>query len=110
MARRGAVVTTFFNHVLEHGLVQGQLRDQLLQSRVLVLELPHLPNLIRLQASIRFLPAIESLLTDADLANQLGDRQASLRLLQHRHKLLDCKPLSLHGQISHPNCEDSAGY
>src|SRR5665213_1708652 len=61
----GPWLPLFFNHVLEHGLVQGQFCDQFLQTCILVLELTYLPDLIHLQTSIGLLPTIERLLTDA---------------------------------------------
>jgi hypothetical protein len=54
----------FCQHVLEHGLVQRQLGNQPLQPRILFLELFALPDLIRLQPLVLFLPAIQRLLGD----------------------------------------------
>ena len=65
---------------------------------VLILELLELANLISLQSLVLFLPAIQRLLRDSHLADQLRHRHAQLSLLQHRHDLFHGKTLSLHGK------------
>ncbi|MBC6948923.1 ATP-dependent helicase [candidate division KSB1 bacterium] len=45
--------------------------------------------MVRLQPAVELLPAVERLLRDAQLANQFAYRHPHLRLLEHRHDLLD---------------------
>jgi hypothetical protein len=59
-------------HILKHRLIQAQIRLQLVQPAIFVLQLPHLPDLFRLQAHVLLLPAVERLLADANLPDQLG--------------------------------------
>ena len=63
-----------------------------------VRQLSELPNLIRLQARILLFPAIEGLLRDIDLPDQIRNRKTQVRLFQSRNDLLDLKSLALHRQ------------
>jgi len=65
--------------------------------RVLVPKLLHLSNLIHCKADILGLPAVEGLLTDTHLPDQLGNRYSYLSLLENRYDLLHGK-LLLHRQ------------
>ena len=69
-------------------LVQAQVRDELLQLAVLVLELLDPPQLADAQPAIHLLPAIEGLLRYAHKADDLRHRRARLRLLQRKGDLL----------------------
>jgi hypothetical protein len=99
-AARGRSCTTFrvfFDHFLEHGLVQGKIGHQALELPVLLLEKPELTKLRRPQAAVLPLPAIESLLRDPELANYFLDLRSGLRLLQREGDLLLCELRFLHG-------------
>jgi hypothetical protein len=61
---------------------------------VLISAMP--PHLVRLQTGIHLLPAIEGLLRNANMTNQLGHRQARFGLFQHRHNLLDTEAFAFH--------------
>jgi len=76
---------------------------QPLQPAVLVLQLPHLPDLVRLQAYVLLLPAIERRFADPCLADQCGYRYSNLGPLQHPNDLLHRKPLLLHRSIPRPS-------
>jgi hypothetical protein len=75
-------------HILQHGLIQTQIGNQLLQPAILLLELFHLTGLIRLHPDVLLLPSIERLFTDSNLADYLRHRHAQLCLLQNSHYLL----------------------
>lgn len=86
---------------LQHGFVQAELGHQPFQPGILLRELLELPNVVRFQPGILLLPPIKELLRDADLPDQVGNRQAQLGLRQHRNDLLHREP-HLHGQSPHP--------
>ena len=65
----------FCGNVLQNRLVQAQLGHQLLEPRILVLQLPKFTYLIRLQPRVLLLPAVKRLLGDAMLPAQLGRAQ-----------------------------------
>src|SRR4029453_12083667 len=92
----------FCRDVLQDHLVKAQVGDQLLQPCVLLLQLLELTGLIGLQACILLLPAVEGLLADADLADELRHRHPELGLLEHRHDLLDRKTATSHDTSSSP--------
>ena len=60
----------------EHGLVQGQFRNQLLQSLVFLLQVLEAPGLLQSQPTVLPAPAVVALLTDSGLADRLSDRLA----------------------------------
>ncbi len=94
-------IPLFSQDILKHRLVQAQLSHQLLQPAVLVLQLPRLPDLVRLQAYVLLLPAIEGLLADPHLPDQLGHRYTNLSLFQHSDDLVHRKTLLI-GKILSP--------
>jgi hypothetical protein len=74
--------------VLQHRLVEREVGDDLLQPPVLLLELPQPPDLGHAHVAEPLLPAIERLLTDAELAAELDHGRAGLRLPQREADLL----------------------
>lgn len=64
--RRLAGLTTFFQRLLQERLVQRQAGNQVLQARILSLQLLQLARLAGCRATIRFAPAIEGLFSDAN--------------------------------------------
>src|SRR5690606_33208913 len=86
----------FSNDLLEHLLIQRQIRHHTLQALVLLLERFEPLGLGSLHPAVLLLPAIERLLADvvppADLTRRLGD----LGLLEHRDDLRLGEPLLLH--------------
>jgi hypothetical protein len=84
--------------ILKHGFVEAELCDQLLQPTVLVGELLQFEDLLRLKPAILPLLAIEGLLRDLDLPDQVGHIQPNLRLLQNSNNLLSRKTLLLHSR------------
>jgi len=93
---------TFFSDVLQDRLVQAELRDQLLEPRVLLLQLLELAHLVGLHPRVLLLPAIERLLRNADLPNQVGHRHPKLGLFEHGDDLLDRKLLAFHDKLLPP--------
>jgi hypothetical protein len=61
-------ITTSPQHLLEHRLVQRPVRDQLLQTAVLPLDLLETANFGDAHAGVGLLPAVEGRLDDANLA------------------------------------------
>lgn len=86
----------FCQNVLQDMLVQAQVRNQLFQLPVLVLELLHLPQLADAKPAVHFLSAVEGLLRYPHPADHVGNRCARLRLLQCKRNLLFCVPRFLH--------------
>ena len=76
------------NDVLEHDLVEGQVRDEAFQLGVFVAKLLQLAGFARRYPAIDLLPAVVSLLGNPDLATDIPDRDAALGLLQDRGDLL----------------------
>jgi len=62
------------------------------------LDLPQLTDLVYLQPNVLLLPAIERLLRDSRLADQVRYRNPDLGLLQDRYDLFHRKSLSSHGK------------
>src|SRR5688572_1133743 len=89
---------------LQDLLVQRQLRDRLLQTLVLALELFQALGLINLQASVLAPPFVVGLLRDpcatADLARSLPLREPHFGFTQEADDLLRRLPLPCHVQIS----------
>jgi hypothetical protein len=71
----------FSDDLLEHLLVQGEIRHQPAQPGVLLFQLPELPHLRGQQAPELLLPAVKGLLANAHLAGNLGHLGALLGLL-----------------------------
>lgn len=86
----------FCQDILQNMLVQAQVRDELLQFAVLVLELLDPPQLADAQPAIHLLPAVECLLLHAHPADDLRHRRARLCLLQRKRNLLFRVPRLLH--------------
>ncbi|TCS51615.1 hypothetical protein EDD52_14115 [Primorskyibacter sedentarius] len=70
------------NDVLKHLPIQRQVRDDLLQPTVLVFQCLQPAHLVGQQAGILLLPIEVRRLADPSLPADLGDRRASLALLQ----------------------------
>ena len=49
----------------------------------------HLPNLFRFQSRIPLLPPVERLLSNPEVADEVGNGGPHLRLLEYLHNLLD---------------------
>src|SRR5262245_42056504 len=79
----------------EHVLVEREVRDQTLQARIFVLELPHAPHLVHTQVPVALLPDVEGRLTDAALATDIADGCARVRLPERIGHLLlrELRPL-----------------
>jgi len=89
-------------HILQHDLVERQVRHQALQLRVFVAQLLQLTGFTGQHSAVDLLPAVERLLGDPDLATDISHRDAPGHLLQYRRHLLDRKPFLLHGTPSWP--------
>lgn len=83
---------------LKQGFFEAELCRQLLQPAVLVGELLQFVDLLRLKPAILLLPAMEGLLRNPHLPDQVGHIQPHLRLLQNRNNLPSRKPLLLHSR------------
>jgi len=86
----------FCERLAERGCVQHLLGEQLLQLRVLVLELLQPLGLGDVPAAVLGLPAVKRRFRDAVLARQIGGLRPGLVLLQHTNDLLFREPCSLH--------------
>src|SRR5579863_4430944 len=85
--------------VLQHRHIQHRLRQQLLQLRVLLLELLQAPDVRNAHAAKLRLPGIERRLRYAVLAAHLAHLQASLLLAQNANDLFFREPASLHPSV-----------
>ena len=83
---------------LKQDFFEAELCRQLLQPAVLVGELLQFVDLLRLKPAILLLPAIEGLLRNPHLPDQVGHIQPHLHLLQNRNNLPSRKPLLLHSR------------
>ena len=63
-------------------LVECEVRDQTLQPRVFVLELPQAAELAHAQVRVLLLPRIERGFTDAELPADVADRRPGLDLAE----------------------------
>jgi hypothetical protein len=88
--------------VLQHQLLETQVRYQALQLRVLLLQLFQPPGLVHLQPAILTTPTVVRLLRDlrflASLRSRLPVRDPYLYLTQQVHHLLRRMPLPSHGR------------
>ena len=75
-ARCCVVVTTFLGDVLEHLLVEQQLRDQELEALDLSFQLADAARVIDLGGVVPLPPAVVGVVGDAVLAAEVGDREA----------------------------------
>lgn len=73
--------------ILQHRLVDGEVRDQLLQLRILVLKLPHPPDLVRQQTIVHLLPIERSSIRNPRLAADLGKGVTVESLLKNKRLL-----------------------
>jgi len=78
----------FFQHILQHWLVEHQIGNDLLEPRVLVFELPQSTQFRRSQTGELAFPIEKRRLRDADLAADFRYGNAGLRLLPGEHNLL----------------------
>jgi len=97
--RRSAGLSLFSKYFVEHLLVERQIRHQLFQPAVLVLELPELLDLARRHLAEPFLPPVPGLLADPKLPTDLHHRGAVIHLLQGQGDLLVRKSALPHGLI-----------
>lgn len=81
-------------------LVEAEVRNELLELAILVLELLQAPQLAHTKPAVQLLPAIKGLLADTHSAQHLGDRRARLGLLQRERNLLLGELRFLHGSNS----------
>jgi len=87
---------TFFEHVLQHLLVQRQIGDQPLELLVLVLEFFEPAQLGDAHSPVLLLPAVEGLLGDLKLTADLSYWGAGLSLSEGISDLFFGKSLALH--------------
>ena len=91
------------DHVLQHDLVQGQVRDEAFELQHFVAQLLQLTDLARLEPAIDLLPAVKALLRDSYLSAEIADRNPLLRLVLHRTDLLGRESLLFHGTPPGPS-------
>ena len=103
------VLEFFWEYVLQHDVVQWHVCHQPLQFGVLILELFELPDLLRFQSPIPLLPPAESLLSNPEVADEVGNWGPNLRLLEYRHNLLDTESFAFHGVLLPFPRDDYAG-
>lgn len=84
------------NDILQHLAVQRQVRDDLLQPRILVLELLQLLHLRRQHARVFFLPVEIGRLTNSRLPADLRHRHTFVALFQNERLLCVRKLRCLH--------------
>jgi hypothetical protein len=90
----------FLNDVLKHHLVQVQIRDQLLELAVLLLELPQPVQLGYAQTAVLLLPVLERSLGNSHPPARLADRCTALGLTQGKRNLLFSELRLLHGKTT----------
>jgi len=90
-SRRAFGLTVFPRHHLERLDVEHRLRQQLLQLRVLTLDLTELASVGRFHPAERATPFIKRRVAKPVLAAQILHRHAALGLLQKSNDLLVCK-------------------
>src|SRR5262245_8837697 len=86
--RRRVGVRSFCDHLPQYLLVQGEVRDQLLQLPILFAELAELAYFGRAEVPKLLLPAVIRLLADLVLPAELGDGHAALPLPEDVYHLL----------------------
>ena len=97
-ARGGAPASEFFSDNLSQNvLVKRELGDQTLQARILVTQLPQLPDLGQAKLPVLLLPRIEARLAYSKLPTDLSHWSPALSLAQRVGDLLVRKSLALHG-------------
>ena len=84
--------------ILKHGLVQTQIRHQLLQPCILIAQLLQLPDLAGLQPTVFLLPAVKRLLRYAQFALDVRHGHTHLVLLHRGHNMLNRVALLPHRQ------------
>lgn len=99
-ARRLAGFRAFSHHLAENVLVKSQIRYDPLQTSVLVASLAQLFELRHRQIAVLLLPHVEARLTDDQLAANVSDRCAALRLARRTADLPFRKPRPLHVLVS----------
>jgi hypothetical protein len=82
----------FSDHRLQHFLVQAQIRNQVLQVPVFVLQPLQLLGLVDFHPTVLRLPGVDGPFADPDLSRQLGYLAPRLVLLQNADYLLLCDP------------------
>src|SRR5581483_7234079 len=86
-------------HVLDRGVLQGQLCIQAFELGVLGLQLPNARQLRYRHARVLALPGIPSRCTDAVLAAHLSHRYTGFSFLQDRHDLAFAELAFLHRNL-----------
>lgn len=99
-SRSRADLKVFFEHLLQHVLVERQVGHQLFELRVFLLQLPQPAQLGRAQPAKLLLPVIKGRLADAHLPADFGDRGSGLGLLEGEDHLGLGILGSFHGTIS----------
>lgn len=84
----------------ENVFVERQIRDHPLQSRILVLERPQLPQLADTQVGVLLLPDIERSFADAELPSDIRRGRAAFDLAEGVRDLLFGELRLLHGPRS----------
>jgi hypothetical protein len=80
--------------------IQAQIRHQTLQLRVLLAQLPQLPQLVQPKTRVLLLPQVKRLLADPMLAADLHHHVARLRLTQYPQNLLFTVSALTHNRLS----------
>ncbi len=75
-------ILAFFDHLLEHMLVKGEVSDELFELRILGFELTQASQLGGAEAAVLFLPVVERGLADTHFAADFSDFGAALGLAQ----------------------------
>ncbi|AMJ65959.1 hypothetical protein AXW84_11340 [Hymenobacter sp. PAMC 26628] len=76
-----------FEHILQHLLVEAQVRHELFEMLIFFLQLLEPPQFGHAQTTVLFLPVVVGGLADAHLAAHLRDGHARIRLAQGKHDL-----------------------
>ena len=86
--RAGAPASVLFcQHILQHGLVEAQIGNQLLQPEILFLKLPHVLQLRGRNATVFLAPRIERGIGNTQLATDVRHRRPQFSLFQGKNDL-----------------------
>ncbi len=98
--RRRAGLTSFLRHLLQGGVVEGEIGHDVLQPGILLLELLQLLGVVGLHPAVLVPPAVEGLLRNLQVLGHCGDVGAigleALSLSEFPNDLLGGVPASLH--------------
>lgn len=87
--RAGAPASVLFcQDILQHGFVEAEIGNQLLQPEILFLKLPHVLQLRRGNPAIFFSPDVKRGIGDAQLTADFGHARTQFGLFQGKDNLL----------------------